>query len=201
MSAPATSAGGRRTAPAVVACAEAPTPEAAAFAAERLGVILAAYTVYLDLWICDPQGQVVANGRPSRYPAARGGEVGREKWFTDAMATRSGDDFAVADITTRAALDDAPVATYATAIREGGAANGKVVGVLAVHFDWGPQAQAVVDGVRLGDDERAITRVLCSTPAIASSPRRTRLACRDRFDLRAPRGANPGPMSTHRVRR
>ncbi|MBL8837849.1 MAG: methyl-accepting chemotaxis protein [Alphaproteobacteria bacterium] len=170
---------------AVVACAQVQTPETAAFAAERLGVILAAYTVYLDLWICDPRGRVIANGRPSRYPAARGGDVAGETWFADAMATRSGDDFAVADITTCAALDGAPVATYATAIREGGAANGKVVGVLAVHFDWGPQAQAVVDGVRLGDDERAITRVLlldANHRVIAASDKSGLL--RERFDLR-----------------
>ncbi len=145
---------------AVVACSGSPTPQAVAHASERLGVILGAYTVYLDLWICDPQGRVIANGRPARYPAALGCDASREKWFAESMATRSGDDFAVADIATCPALDGAAVATYATAIRAGGAANGKVTGVLAVHFDWGPQAQAVVDGVRLTEDERTSTRVL-----------------------------------------
>ncbi len=32
--------------------------------------------------------------------------------------------------------------------------------MLGVHFDWRPQAQAVVDGVRLTDGERARSRVL-----------------------------------------
>jgi hypothetical protein len=69
------------------------------------------------------------------------------------MRTKSGDDFTVCDIERVKALNDAPVATYATAIREGGQANGKVIGVLGVHFDWKPQAQAVVDGVRLTEEE------------------------------------------------
>ncbi|MFX8039875.1 hypothetical protein ABTK61_19190, partial [Acinetobacter baumannii] len=37
---------------AVVDCAAAPEPAAVTYASERLGVILGAYTVYLDLWLC-----------------------------------------------------------------------------------------------------------------------------------------------------
>jgi len=70
-------------------------------------------------------------------------------WFRDALATRSGEDFAVADVARLEALNGAPTATYATAIRQGGLANGAVIGVLGVHFDWQAQAQTVVDGVRL----------------------------------------------------
>ena len=29
-------------------------------------MILAAYTVYLDLWLCDLDGNVLASGRPDR---------------------------------------------------------------------------------------------------------------------------------------
>jgi hypothetical protein len=32
--------------------------------------------------------------------------------------------------------------------------------VLGVHFDWGPQAEAIVRGVRLSETERAHTRVM-----------------------------------------
>jgi hypothetical protein len=35
-----------------------------------------------------------------------------------------------------------------------------VLGVLGVHFDWRPQAQAVVDGVRLTTEERERSRVM-----------------------------------------
>jgi hypothetical protein len=34
------------------------------------------------------------------------------------------------------------------------------LGVLGVHFDWRPQAQAVVDGVRLTPEERERSRVM-----------------------------------------
>ncbi|MFZ0269539.1 methyl-accepting chemotaxis protein [Caulobacter sp.] len=145
---------------AVVDCVAAPSPEACAYASQRLKVILDAYTVYLDLWIADPSGRVIASGRPDKYPAAKNASVAETDWFRNAMRTKSGDDFTVCDIERVKALNDAPVATYATAIREGGQANGKVLGVLGVHFDWKPQAQAVVDGVRLTDEEKARSRVL-----------------------------------------
>ena len=35
-----------------------------------------------------------------------------------------------------------------------------MLGVLGVHFDWKPQAQAVVDGVRLTTEERTRSRVM-----------------------------------------
>ncbi|MDB5457320.1 MAG: methyl-accepting chemotaxis sensory transducer [Caulobacter sp.] len=145
---------------AVVACVAEASDAAARHASRRLKVILDAYTVYLDLWICDTRGRVVASGRPDRYPGAQGTSVAAAAWFQGAMRTASGDDFTVSDIERLAALDDAPVATYATAIRADGQADGAVIGVLGVHFDWRPQAQAVVDGVRLTAEERARSRVM-----------------------------------------
>ncbi len=133
---------------------------AARHASQRLKVILDAYTVYLDLWICDLSGKVIASGRPERYPAATGLSVAQAPWFTAALKTASGDDFTASDIERAPALGDAPVATYATAIREGGLTKGRPIGVLGVHFDWRPQAQAVIDGVRLSPDERTRTRVM-----------------------------------------
>ncbi len=130
-----------------------------AHAGRRLGVILDAYTVYLDLWLCDAQGRVVAHGRPGRHPGVLGLDVSHEPWFRNAIATRRGDEYAVADIARNAALG-APVATYAAAVRAGGEADGRVLGVLGIHFDWGPQADAVVRGVRLDPAEVPRTRVL-----------------------------------------
>jgi hypothetical protein len=145
---------------AVVDCLAAPGTEASAFASQRMGVILSAYTVYLDLWICDAQGRVVSSGRPDRYPAVRGLSVAEAPWFRQAMRTASGDDFVACDIEKLASLGGAPVATYAAAIREGGRSNGRVLGVLGIHFDWAPQAQAVVDGVRLTTEEKSRSRVM-----------------------------------------
>jgi HAMP domain-containing protein len=145
---------------AVVAAAEQPEPAAIAHAQHRLGVILSSYTVYLDLWICSADGRVLAHGRPDRFPDVRAADVSREAWFKQAMESASSDEYSVADVAACAALRGAPVATYAAAIRAGGAAQGKVLGVLAIHFDWSPQAQLVVEGTRLNADEARRTRIL-----------------------------------------
>lgn len=145
---------------AVVDCAADPTPERRAHAGRRLGVILGAYTVYLDLWIADRSGRIVAHGRPDRYPGVLGANVAGTNWFRAAMETRDGDEYAVDDVSTCAALGGAATATYAAAIREGGRSDGAVLGVIGIHFDWGPQARTVVDGVRVTPEERTRTRVM-----------------------------------------
>ena len=136
------------------------SPAAVAHATERLATILRSYTVYLDLWVIDRNGQVVANGRPGQYPGVVGRDVSRETWYAAAMQTRDGDDFAVADITASTALGGAAVGAYATAIRAGGETNGRALGALGIFFDWAPQAQAVVTGVGLSAEEKTGTRVL-----------------------------------------
>lgn len=145
---------------AMVDCLTKDTEQAADFASHRLGIILDSYTVYLDIWVADADGRVVANGRPSRYPRAIGSNVASESWFKQAMAAYDGSDYAVADIATNPMLDNAPVATYATAIREGGGNTGRPLGVLGIFFDWQPQADAVVKGLHLTADEKTATRAL-----------------------------------------
>jgi hypothetical protein len=170
---------------AVVACLETPSEDERHHASKRLGVILSAYTVYLDLWICDAKGRVVANGRPGRYPVV-GMDVSGAPWFRQAMATKSGDDYAVADIARVGALENSPVATYSTAIRAWGETHGEPLGVLGIHFDWGPQAESIVEGVRLDGEERARSRVMLLDAAfrvIASTGNRGLLT--ETFDLKA----------------
>ena len=70
-----------------------------------------------------------------------GTSVANEAWFRQALATRSGSDFAVADIAVNRELGSSTVATYAAAIRAGGEVDGKPVGVLGIFFDWKPQAR------------------------------------------------------------
>lgn len=144
---------------AVVDAAADPSPMACEYAGLRLGVILRAYTVYLDLWLVDPSGRVIANGRGDRFTVAGNGVADRP-WFRAAMGLRSGDDFHAEDIATEHLLGGAQVSTFATAVREGGDPHGRVLGVLAVHFDWEPQARTIVEGIRLADHERERTRVL-----------------------------------------
>jgi hypothetical protein len=163
---------------AVVDCVTEATPEAARHASKRLKVILDAYTVYLDLWICDADGRVISTGRPERYPKAMNASVAPTDWFQQAKRTKSGQDFVACDVARVSQLDDAPVATYAAAIRRDGEVDGQVLGVLGIHFDWQPQAHAVVDGVRLTDEERARSRVLLLDKAgrvLAASDRRGEL--------------------------
>jgi hypothetical protein len=145
---------------AVVECAAHPDPNTCSHASHRLGVILDSYTVYLDLWIADLNGHVLANGRPSQFPAARGHNVSSEDWFRRALATREGSEFVACDISKNQPLGGSNVATYSAAIREGGRNNGAALGVLGIFFDWDKQSEAVVKGVRLTEEERAVTRCL-----------------------------------------
>jgi hypothetical protein len=145
---------------AVVDCLGSPSAAATAYCGKRLGVILKSYTVYVDLWVVDATGRVVANGQPDRFGQVRGANIAHEAWFRDALATASGNEFVVANVQRNPLLGDAPVATYATAIREGGAEHGRALGVLGVFFDWEPQARAVVEGVRLSKEERTTARAL-----------------------------------------
>ncbi|MFA6021564.1 MAG: methyl-accepting chemotaxis protein [Rhodospirillales bacterium] len=159
---------------AMVDCLAQGSTQAADWASQRLSVILDSYTVYLDLWVADAEGRVLASGRPGRYRAI-GTDVSRQAWFKDAMNTRDGNDFAVADIEINPILGNVPVATYATAIREGGHANGKPIGALGIFFDWEAQARTVVEGVRLTPEEKERTRCLLVDSAnriIAASDQR-----------------------------
>ncbi|UUX52005.1 methyl-accepting chemotaxis protein [Nisaea acidiphila] len=169
---------------AIVDCLATPSEDASAYASKRLGVILSAYTVYLDLWVCDARGTVVANGRPDRYHV-EGQSAAQASWFRNAMASANGDEYAVDDIVTSSELDGQPVATYAAAIRENGESNGAVLGVLGIHFDWGPQAQTIVEGVRFDEAEAARSRALlldADFRVIAASDGAGVLS--ERFDLR-----------------
>jgi len=161
-----------------------------AFASERLGVILNSYTVYLDLWIADLEGNVIANGRPQLFPGVVGSNVANAPWFQDAIGTASGDHYAAQDIEVSQRLGGQQVATYSTAVREGGRADGRVIGALGIFFDWGTQAATVVNAVRLTPEERRVTRCMLVDKdgrIIASSDGKGILS--DKFNIR--KGANP----------
>jgi hypothetical protein len=145
---------------AVVEAVSEPNAASAAYACKRLGVILDSYTVYLDLWVVDANGRVLANGRPDRYPGVMGSEVRGQPWFEQAMATGSGNEFASTDIESLAPLGNALVASYSTAIRRGGEAHGEPLGALVIFFDWQTQADAVVASVKFSDEERGRARAL-----------------------------------------
>jgi len=130
--------------------------EALEAARRRLGIILDTYTVYLDIWIIDPQGRVLANGRPGQYPLATAAGVAGEPWFGQALGAHQ-EEYAVGDVQPVAALEDRPAAIYAAAVHDPD--SGRPAGVLAVFFDWAKQASAIVEGVRLSADDAG--RVRC----------------------------------------
>ncbi|WP_181705604.1 cache domain-containing protein [Chthonobacter rhizosphaerae] len=144
---------------AFVAAAAEKTPQAADFACERLGVIIKAYTVYLDLWLCDTDGRILASAGDDRFQV-RGRSAGDRPWFRAASRLRTGDDFHAEDVTTEPLLDNRAVATYATPVRAGAATHGAPIGILAIHFDWEPQARTIVEGIRFTDEEKATARAM-----------------------------------------
>lgn len=144
---------------AVVECAVNPLEALCLHAGQRLSTILASYTVYLDLWVTDLKGNVLANGRADRY-AVRGKNISDMKVFRQALETRSGGDYAAADIMQVPQLNGATVATYATAIRRGGEEHGQPTGALLIFFDWQPQSQGVVKNVRLSEETWQRTRCM-----------------------------------------
>ena len=144
---------------AIVECAISQDRARWAHAAERLGVILASYTVYLDLWVTDSEGNILANGRADKYPVV-GRNIRDLPVLRQALNTRNGTEYAAADIMPQPLLNDATVATYATAIRENGAEQGRAVGALLIFFDWAPQSLGVVKNVRLSEEQWKNTRCM-----------------------------------------
>ena len=163
---------------ATVDCAASATAESMNFASRRLRVILNACIVYLDLWLCDRNGRVIANGRPDRY-AVTGHDVAREPWFKQALATRSADAFGSADVEINRERGDRPAATFTAAVRKGGDPHGCATGVLGIHFDWRPQAQTIVENppinpgcsTRAAGSLRPPTAPLPSSTGLRSRPR------------------------------
>ncbi|MEM9420566.1 MAG: cache domain-containing protein [Planctomycetota bacterium] len=128
-----------------------------AYASKRLGVILSAYTIYHDLVLADADGNVVANGKPRKY-ASQGANVSDKVWFRDAMASGSGEDYAFETLHESPLIDGERTLAYSCAVRTGGEAHGRVLGVLGILFDWDSLAQTIVHEVSLPADEKARTR-------------------------------------------
>ncbi|MEM7619491.1 MAG: methyl-accepting chemotaxis protein [Pseudomonadota bacterium] len=130
------------------------------FAGERLDAINRYYTIYKDLVLTDPSGQIVANANSS-YANIIGENVSNTKWFPGAMATSSGDEYVVDDVEVLPSYKNEAVLCYAAAVREGGKPDGQILGVLGAYFDWEEQGRAVVqDEPPLSELEWKKTRVL-----------------------------------------
>ncbi len=134
-------------------------PDDARFAGERLGIILNAYTVYLDLVLCNQAGVVIANGRPDRYHSRDTSQAGAE-WFRSAMSTTSGNEFGFESVHASPLVNGQSVLAYSCTVRMQGNAGRPTLGVLGILFNWDALGQHIVEHVPLADADRAQTRCL-----------------------------------------
>jgi hypothetical protein len=135
------------------------TPEAIQFASQRMGVILKAYTVYLDLVLAGPDGRVIANGRPNEYPSV-GINQSKATWFCSAMNTHDGDAFGFEPLSESVLANTQRCLIYSAGVRSGGLSNGRVIGALGLVFNWDALAQTIVDNTPLAAGEKERTRVV-----------------------------------------
>ncbi len=176
---------GWSTEPALVDAVSGREPAAAMRAAERLATLLDIRTIYQDLWLTDAAGRLVANGRAKHFSGLQGLDVSGEEWFQQALQGAPGEVAMRAPQVDRH-LGNTAVVTFATALRENGRRDGRILGTLAGHFNWAAQSEAVVGRVRLDEDERERTHCLLldgKQRIIASSDRRGVLV--DSFPLKA----------------
>ena len=125
-------------------CLEEPTEARQQHAIKRLGVINKFYGVYINLVLTNTSGKILAISRPDLFPGMIGADASNQKWFSQAIRLNNGGEYVVDDIHNCHLHGGKPVAVYATAVREGGEMSTKATGVLAVFFDWGPQADSIV---------------------------------------------------------
>jgi hypothetical protein len=127
----------------------------------RLSIINKFYTVYMNLVIPYSNCIVVAVSQPDKYNISYDTDLSNLGWFQKAMNTESGDDYIVEDIYDDPLHKGLPVAIYATAVRENGELDGKVLGVLGVYFNWKEQSRIIVnDEHNLSPEEWKYSRVM-----------------------------------------
>ncbi|MES2605267.1 MAG: cache domain-containing protein [Pseudomonadota bacterium] len=147
----------------LVTALEEPSEENNRHAAERLGVILNAYTVYFDLVLCDGAGNVVANGRAQQYRSS-GMNMAATDWFRQAMESRSGDHYGFQSVHASPLVKGQRVLMYSAAVRGGGKVHGKAMGALGIVFNYDALAQVIMRNTPISASLKAMTRV-CITDA------------------------------------
>jgi len=149
-----------------------PSDASAAFASKRMGVILNAYTVYLDLVLCDSTGQIIANGRPNNFSVV-GRNESKAAWFSKALATRSGNDFAFQSAHRSQLVGNESVLIYSATVRRHGEANEPILGALGVVFNWEALSSAVLQNASLNEFEsqRTLRLIIDENFAVLASSR------------------------------
>jgi hypothetical protein len=151
---------------------ENPTQNNLDHASRRMGVILNAYTVYHELVLCDVNGRIVANGRPNQFNIV-GRSESKSGWFTRALATRTGNDFAFQSAHASNLVNDQQVLVYSATVRREGEATNPTIGVLGVIFNWASLAGAVLTNASLDpiESERTLRVIVDNEWNILASSR------------------------------
>jgi hypothetical protein len=129
---------------ALVQLLQEPSPQNAERACRRLGIILDSYTVYLDLVLCDLQGRILANGRPDQYPSI-GSSVADSQWFLTAKRTSNGTEYGFEGVHRNSLVASKSVLVYSCGVRQYGDAQGNLIGVLGIIFNWAGLGDVVVE--------------------------------------------------------
>jgi hypothetical protein len=125
-------------------CLSSPSAENINNAAHRLALINRFYSSYLNLVLVGVDGAVIATSKPSDFPKTSDTNLFSAQWVKKAFNTSSGDEYIAEDIFYDPIHNNKMVAVYATAVREGGRINGKVVGALGIFVDWEAKSNAIV---------------------------------------------------------
>ena len=116
-----------------------------------------AYTVYHDLVLCDLDGRIVANGKPSEFKSI-GQVVDSAEWFRSAKQTRTGDEYGFETAHNSDLVNDNSVVGYSCGVRKNGRCNGELIGVLGIFFNWEEFAQSIMAQTPLSESEKTTTR-------------------------------------------
>ena len=128
-------------------------------ACKRLGVILDSYTVYFDIVLCDLSGKVVASGRREKYHSI-GSNQRNTEWFQSATKTAEGTQFGFQNVHQSSTLAGGQhILVYSCGVREAGQAQGKLIGVIGIIFNWEALGQTIVKNTLISDAEKSRTRV------------------------------------------
>ena len=146
----------------VAACADGDDRHHITRAGQRLGVILDAYTVYCDIWLCDMSGKILANGRPSRFAVA--GQTLPDRALIAQLARDGGrEGFIAGDVQPNTLMNGRATMEWAAYVRQGGQETGQPIGILVTQFDWQPQAAAVLASLRFGTQGLELRAMLCDS--------------------------------------
>ncbi len=112
------------------------------YASRRLGVILDSYTVYLDLFLINAEGRIVANGRPALH-SVKGRQLPPSDWYKTALNQKDGTEYSFQSTHESSLVNKAKVLVYGCRVDRPEAA-APPLGVLGIFFNWKGLVDAVL---------------------------------------------------------